>query len=288
MKKEKAEFILTLIVMARSSSYLLMKLGLNGIGPFNLIALRFLIAFAAAGIIFRRRLLHMDNTTIKAGIILGLMMFAILTMQIFGLKTMSSSGAAFIAGTTIAFVPLIHALIRRQPPEPKICLLVLMTMSGIALLSIRPGFVFTGGSALYMGGAFIYAVHIVTCDHFAGRIDALAAGIFELAVAGSAAFVCSFIFEKPQLPQSMSEWAIIMALALICSAFGLAIQPMIQQYTEPERYGLLCGLGPVFSGLLAFFFVGEMFSMREFAGAAVILMSTVLMNKVQHAQFCKA
>ena len=60
------------------SSYLFMKSGLASIQELNLIALRFGIAFAAAGLLFHRRLRRVDRGTLLAGGILGTALFAAL------------------------------------------------------------------------------------------------------------------------------------------------------------------------------------------------------------------
>ena len=44
MSSKRAELLMVSVTLAWGSSYLLMKVGLNGIGPFNLIALRFVPA----------------------------------------------------------------------------------------------------------------------------------------------------------------------------------------------------------------------------------------------------
>ena len=45
----KADIALGLVAVAWGSSYLLMKIGLGGMGPFMVIAMRFLIAFCCGG-----------------------------------------------------------------------------------------------------------------------------------------------------------------------------------------------------------------------------------------------
>ena len=47
-----ADSMLALVAMAWGSSYLLMKIGLDGIPPFCIIALRFGIAFIAVSLLF--------------------------------------------------------------------------------------------------------------------------------------------------------------------------------------------------------------------------------------------
>jgi|GEM_PF-5028402 len=63
----KANLMLLLVTIFWGSSYLFMKIGLVVIEEFNLIALRFGIAFLLSAIVFRRRLVHAIYQTIKCG-----------------------------------------------------------------------------------------------------------------------------------------------------------------------------------------------------------------------------
>lgn len=73
--QQRADGCLALISMAWGASYLLMKAGLDGIGPFNLIGLRFGIAFLVTALIFHRRLRKITLPVIGYGAIMGLMLF---------------------------------------------------------------------------------------------------------------------------------------------------------------------------------------------------------------------
>ena len=53
MNTKRAEMLMLLVTFCWGSSYLFMKEGLTSIGPFTLIAYRFLIAFAAAAVLAR-------------------------------------------------------------------------------------------------------------------------------------------------------------------------------------------------------------------------------------------
>ena len=53
--QQRADSMLALVAMAWGSSYLLMKIGLDGIPPFCIIALRFGIAFIAVSLLFFKK-----------------------------------------------------------------------------------------------------------------------------------------------------------------------------------------------------------------------------------------
>lgn len=266
-----AEIILILVVMSRNSSYLLMKLGIGNIAPISLIAFRFLSAFLICAVLFPKKTFVINKTTLFAGLSIGVLMYFILLLQIIGLKEVSSSEAGFLASTTVVFVPLIQAFHKKKYPAAKECACICITMAGIAFLTIKTGFSISLGAVFYVIGAFIYAVHIIMAEAFPKEVDLFSIGIIELFVTGFLSLITSLMVEDFCIPIRASDWMIILSLAILCSIVGLAIQPQFQQYTSPERYGLFCGMGPLFSCILGVVFLHEQCGIREIIGSVLIL-----------------
>lgn len=61
----KADILLIMITMFWGASCVLTKIGLGGIQEFNLIALRFIIAFLLSAMVFWKKLRHTDFRTVK-------------------------------------------------------------------------------------------------------------------------------------------------------------------------------------------------------------------------------
>lgn len=118
MKPLKAELMLIVVTLFWGSSYLFMKLGLGTLGEFNLIALRFGLAFILAGLLFRKRLRSMDARTLKYGALLGFLLLGVFTCITFGLKTTTTSNAGFLVALTVVFVPMLEVLVFRKKSRP--------------------------------------------------------------------------------------------------------------------------------------------------------------------------
>ena len=115
--QQKADRMIALVSVAWGSSYLLMKIGLDGIPPFSMVALRFGLAFAAVALLFRRQLRGTAASTLAGGALLGLLLFGVFGLLMYGLKTTSASTAGFLTSTTVVFVPVLQALlVKRLPP----------------------------------------------------------------------------------------------------------------------------------------------------------------------------
>ena len=71
MSRRVSELLLASVIAARATSYLFSKLILQGMGVFNLMAVRFLLAFALLAVPFFPRLRRMDRRTLLGGAIMG-------------------------------------------------------------------------------------------------------------------------------------------------------------------------------------------------------------------------
>ncbi|MEK5028680.1 DMT family transporter [Paenibacillus sp. FSL M7-1046] len=275
MKPLKAELMLIVVTMFWGSSYIFMKMGLDTLGEFNLIALRFGLAFVLAAILFHKRLRRIDLRTLKYGALLGFLLLGVFTCITFGLKTTTTSNAGFLVALTVVFVPLIDVLVFRKRVAPPQIFGAVLAISGIGLLTLNSSLHVQPGDLLCILSAVFYAVQILVTGKAVKTCDSLNIGILQLGFAGGYALVLSAIFETPSLPSSMPGWIAILALGILCSACGFILQPVAQKYTTPTRTGLIFSLEPVFAAFFGYWFAGEQLSMQGYTGAALVLLGIV-------------
>lgn len=108
--QQRADSMLALVAMAWGSSYLLMKIGLDGIPPFCIIALRFGIAFIAVSLLFFKKLKKTTKRVMMKGAVLGLFLFGLFAFLMHGLQTTSASNGGFLTSTTVALEPVFSAV----------------------------------------------------------------------------------------------------------------------------------------------------------------------------------
>ncbi len=276
----KADFMVALISITWGSAYIMMKFGLDTIPPFSLIMLRFGIAFICIAIVFAKELRHTTLRIIKKSAILGTLLFGVFAFLLHGMETTTASNAGFLISTTVVFVPLFHAILSRVLPDKKTIIGVVVTIIGIALLSLQESLGFHVGDILCFAGALTYTAFILVTDVYSKDDDPLLLGIWQLGFSGAIALVCTFIFETPTLPSNGPEWAAILGLAIVCSAFCFVVQPIAQAYTTPEHTALLFSLEPVSTAAFAFVFLHEVLNTQGMIGAALVLFG-VLFASIQ-------
>ena len=277
LSRRSAELLLAAVIIARATSNLFSKLVLEGMGIFNLLGLRFSLAFALLSILFFRRLKSAEIKTISAGAVMGGIYFLVMTADLNGLKRMSSGNAAFLCNTAIVIVPLLPAVIKKHLPRGKVILSAIFCIFGVGVLTIGSRMGFGLGECFSLLAAFLYACAILTTDRLThGGIDTLAAGIVQVGVIGFLSLATSFLTEMPRLPHSGTEWFGIGMLALVCTGFGFTLQPVAQSGTTAERAGMFCALNPMVAAMLGIVFLHEPFTVRTVVGGLLILAGILL------------
>lgn len=285
MKPLKAELLLLVVTLFWGSSYIFMKMGLGTLDEFNLIALRFGLAFILAVVLFHRRLRKVDFKTIKYGALLGLLLLGVFTCITFGLQTTTTSNAGFLVALTVVFVPILDRFLFKKRIAPPQIFGSVLAIAGIGLLTLNETLTIRPGDFLCILSAVFYAVQIIFTGKAVKECDSLNIGILQLGFAGGFAFVLSALFESPSLPSSLPGWIAILALGILCSACGFILQPIAQKYTTPTRTGLIFALEPVFAALFGFWFAAEKLSMQGYAGAALVLLGIVASELLAKVSF---
>ena len=278
LSRRTSEVLLALVIIARATGYLFSKLGMTGLGLFNLLALRFLLAFALLGVIFAPRLRRIDRKSLRAGLVMGGLYFLVMTAELSGLKRTASSTVSFLENTAIVLVPLFAAAAYRRAPGGKAVVCAAVTLAGVGFLTLGGGVRFGLGEVFSLAAASLYACAILATDSLThkGEIDTLSAGIVQVVTIGVLSLAASCILETPRLPQGGTEWASVLVLAVVCSGFGFTLQPVAQAGTTAERAGMFCALNPLVASVLGVVFLHEHMGVQGIVGAALILAGILL------------
>lgn len=279
----KADLGLLLVTFFWGASILLTKVGLEGIEEYNLIALRFIIAFLLSGLIFYKHLFKIDFKTVKYAFILASVLFIVYIFATFGTKYTSVSNAGFLLCLTVIFIPILSAIFLKHIPEKKVIvgifltiIGIFLTIIGIGLLTLTSEFKIGNGDIFCILSALFYAIHVIITGSVTKHVNSIALGVIQLGFVGLFSLIFSFIIETPKLPSTTNSWLIILALSIFCTAVAFIVQVIAQQYTTPTHTGLIFSLEPVFSAGFAFVFTGETLTGKGYLGATLILVSVLI------------
>ena len=113
----KADLYLLGLTLIWGSSFIAVKIALSFTTPFLFLALRFLIASVILLIIFRKSLIKYDADTIKAGVLLGVLLGTGFGAQTYGLVFTSASRSAFITCIFVILVPIFSMIFEKIIPR---------------------------------------------------------------------------------------------------------------------------------------------------------------------------
>ncbi|HDX9589478.1 TPA: DMT family transporter [Bacillus pseudomycoides] len=272
----KADLMLLLVTFFWGASILLTKVGLTYIEEYNLIALRFIIAFLLSGIVFYKHLIKINFQTVKYAFILASILFIVYVCATFGTKYTTVSNAGFLMSLTVIFIPILSSIFLKQRPEKKVVLAIVLTIVGIGLLTLSSEFKIGYGDILCILCALFYAVHIIVTGTMTKHVNSIALGVLQLGFVGLFSIIFSLFMETPKLPNTLESWFSILVLSIFCTAMAFIVQVIAQQHTTPTHAGLIFSLEPVFSAGFAFFFTGETLTLKGYLGATLILLSVLI------------
>lgn len=190
------------VSLAWGSSYLLMKVGLNSIGPFNLIALRFGIAFMCMALVFLPRFRTLTVSILAKGVLMGVLLFLLFSGLVCGVNYTTASTAGFLASTTVIIVPILESILRRRLPNKSIMLSIFLAVIGLYLLTVKDTFTLDKGSMYCLIAALFYAIYIIVFDRIAKNEDTLLISIIQLGIASLLGVLLMICIETPAFPET--------------------------------------------------------------------------------------
>lgn len=272
--------MLVIVTLFWGTSYLLMDISLEEVQPLTLNAIRFLVAFFAAGALSFKKLKTVNKTTLFYSAVVGLSLLFVYIGATYGVVYTSLSNAGFLCALTVVLTPIFSFLFLKKKPGKKLGIVVVMAFCGIALLTLggplRPNW----GDLLCIMCAVAYAIDLLVTEAAVQKeeVNAFQLGVFQLGFTGVFMLILCLLFETPTLPQTPKVWGAVLVLAIFSTGLAFIVQAVAQQYTSASHVGVIFALEPVFSGVAAYFVAGEVLTPKAYLGAALLVSSLFVME----------
>ena len=277
-----AVLLMAAVAIARGSSFMFSKQLLDTIEPLNLLGIRSLIAFAVLMLFFGRRVaasVRNDPGNLSAGVLIGFIYFIVMVLELNGLKHTTTATASFIENSAIVLVPLAEGIIGHRKLSGKSLVCSGLGLAGIEFIAARGFSQGIGiGELLCTICAFVYTVAIIQTDRKVKKYDPFVVGILYVGFMGIFGIAGAFMTETPHLPQTAGQWGMLLMLAVVCSSFGFAMQPVAQKTISSETTGLMTAINPLTTAVLGAFVLHEPFGVSSAIGALLIITAIVFHN----------
>jgi EamA-like transporter family. len=267
-KINKGESALLFTTVIWGGTFAIIKTALGSISPMMFLSFRFSIATILFLPFVIRRLKKLDSSSIKGGLILGLLYFGGFAAQTIGLNYTSATKSAFITGTFVIFTPIFQIIIEKKLPSKGNIIGIILVAGGLIFLSSRGthfldiihelGTNFNVGDYLTLICAIFYSLYIVYLDIVSKKFDNLSLVFIQLAVTALGAITGAIIFQVSGIETGrfILNNGVIFAViytSLLATILTTTLQTKFQKYTTPSKAGIIFSFEPIFASIVAFF-----------------------------------
>ena len=253
-------------------------LGMEGLGPYTYAAFRF-----ALGVIFMGGLWFLYHgkraaerragtfrSGFRAGIPVGVAMFAGVTLQQVALLYTTAGKTAFITTLYIVLVPLAAVALGHRIRMAQWFSAVL-AFAGVYFLSAYGEMTINRGDVLVFICSLFWMAQILLIDRFARTVDAIELCLTEMIVCmfGSAALAAAY--ESFAWTDVWSTAIPILYAGVFSCGVAYTCQILGQAYVEPTQASILLSLEAVFAAVTGWIVLGETMTAVQILGCALLL-----------------
>lgn len=275
-QKVKAKIGLLFITILWASAPSLIKIALTELQEFNLIWLRFTAAFIFLFIIFHKRIINTDRSTVIKAFYLAVVLLLVFISMTYGIKYTTASKAGFLTCVTAAFVPVFTFVIFKRKPELTVVSGILVTIIGVGMMTLKSNFSINLGDMLCIISSILYGLYIILIESYASKTDPIVLSIIQMGFVGLMSGIVSLILEKPHLPEGSGVWTSVIIMAFLCTGAAFIVQTISQKYVGSEDAAIITSLEPLFAAVFAALLLQEFMSSKEIKGAVIMLMGVVI------------
>ena len=275
-KQLTADGLLLAVTLVWGTTFVAVKNALADIGPYWFIGVRFAIAFACLSLIYYRRMFAAWSDTGKLSVTIGFTLFTGFILQTIGLQYTTASNSGFITGLSVVLVPLVGRFWGQPVPGMATKLGIGCAVAGLALLTLKGDLTVNIGDLYTLLATIAFAAHIVMVSYYAPRTDAVSLAIWQIGAVALAGVVGGFMFES--FPDNFSDdvWLALAVTAIPATAVAFLVQNTVQKYTTSTRTAIIFALEPVFAGLAAYIFLGEILTVSQILGCTMIVVGMLI------------
>lgn len=224
---------------------------------------------------------NLSRRDVLLSVLMGVVLFAGYLTQTVGAALTTSARGGFITSLNAIFVPLLAVPFLGEKMSPRKVVGLVLALMGMLVLALdaTSSSKIIGssvsevekGDALVFACAVLFALHIVLVTKFASKISTLAGCFVQMATVAVLAVVLTLTVQQDFSPIT-EQYANLIFLSLIGTAFVFIVQVKAQKYTTAVTAGIIFTLEPVFATLFGWLLAGEeVTSLTLFAGVLMIL-----------------
>lgn len=276
--RRKGQIGLIFVTMIWGSGFVVSAISLEYFSPYQILTMRFLLAFILMGAIFFGQLKHATKKTYLKGIGLGTILYLAFLFQTVGLVYTTPSKNAFLTAFNVVLVPFIGALFFRRKVTAPAIVGALLSIGGIAVISLNDFHSVNFGDMLTLVCALLFALQIIFTNRFVLGENIYALTTIQMGTATLLGVLVSLVRGEFMFPAAAEGYFSIIYLGTVSTMLGFLIQTASQQFTKETETAIILSLEAVFGMVASALFLKEEITLRMLIGAALILAGVLVVE----------
>lgn len=281
MNKNTAIIGLMFVTIIWGGGFVATDIALEYFTPFQIMTIRFFIAFAIFGLISIKDLKKSNKKEILSGIILGVALFLGFAFQTIGLKYTTPSKNAFLTATNVVFVPFIaYFLLKKKISKNGLIGAVIATL-GIAFLSLEKDFTIGYGDTLSLICALSFAFQIFLTSQYAIKYNTSVLNTMQMFTSFILSFIFLFFKQEHNVDLSQINQSSILGilyLGLGSTTICYLLQTNCQRYVDETKSAIILSMESLFGTIFSILILHEELSLKMIIGCFLILSAVILSN----------
>jgi len=280
-RKARGNFLLLLTAMIWGSSFVAQSAGADLISPAFFNGTRMLLGsllLSPLAVYRMRRYVPASSrrTLLLGGACCGVLMFTGSYMQQTGIAYTTAGKAGFLTAIYVVLVPVLGIFLKKKP-RPILWVSVALACVGLYFLCFTDKtFSLAMGDAAMLGGAVMFALHIMVVDHFSPLVDGVCLSFVQFLTAGSLGMVVAFITEQPSFAALSAAAVPILYTGVFTMGVAYTLQIVAQKDTDPTVASLILCMESVFAVVFGWLILHETLSLREGVGSVFMFVAVLL------------
>lgn len=280
-RKARGNFLLLLTAMIWGSSFVAQSAGADLISPAFFNGTRMLLGsllLSPLAVYRMRRYVPASSrrTLLLGGACCGVLMFTGSYIQQTGIAYTTAGKAGFLTAMYVVLVPVLGIFLKKKP-RPILWVSVALACVGLYFLCFTDKtFSLAMGDAAMLGGAVMFALHIMVVDHFSPLVDGVCLSFVQFLTAGSLGMVVAFITEQPSFAALSAAAVPILYTGVFTMGVAYTLQIVAQKDTDPTVASLILCMESVFAVVFGWLILHETLSLREGVGSVFMFVAILL------------
>ena len=279
MKKYLGMIGLLTVTIIWGGGFVAREMALETLTPFQIMAVRFVIAAALMAGMGGKHLKSITREEIRCGFFLGAALFGAFALQIIGLQYTTPSKNAFLTATNVVMVPFIALVIYRKKIEARSLVGAVMAIAGAGVLSLNQDFSLGLGDGLTLLCAVCFAMQIFLTGEYVGRIRPTVLNFLQMATAAVLSVAGLAITGGFSFAASGKSILAVLYLGVVSTTITYLLQTVSQKYVDETKSAIILSMEAVFGTVFSVIILHEAITVRMILGSILIL-SAVLISEI--------